>query len=249
MAENNNNLHTGHRQRVREKFLTEGNLDNFAPHNVLEFLLFYSIPRADTNELAHKLIEEFGSLKGVFDAPVEALRQIDGIGENSAALIKLVPALSRTYEQLQANDIKRIYSTQDAVNYLKPKFIGLKNEILVMLCMNKSGKILNYSQISTGGIDYTQVDVRKILKIILNCHATEVIIAHNHPNGLCIPSKGDSDMTEMLANSLSSIGTTLRNHIIISESDYFSFSENSQTVHHLKTNNNNSFIVNEDSEE
>lgn len=249
MAENNKKLHNGHRQRVREKFISEGNLDNFAPHNVLEFLLFYSIPRADTNELAHRLIEEFGSLKGVFDAPLEALTQIDGIGENSATLIKLVPALSRTYEQLQANDIKRIYSTQDAVNFLKPKFIGLKNEILIMICMNKSGKILNCSQISTGGIDYTQVDVRKILKIILNCHATEVIIAHNHPNGLCIPSKGDSDMTEMLANALSNIGTTLRNHIIISENDYFSFAENHQTVHHLKLNSNNFFIVNEDSEE
>lgn len=249
MAEKDTNPHSGHRQRVRAKFIAQGNLDGFADHNILEFLLFYSVPRADTNELAHKLIDTFGSLKGVFDAPYDALTQIDGIGENSAVLLKLIPSLTRTYMTQQAADINMICSTPDAVNYLRPKFTAMRNESLLMLCMNKSGKIIKCSVISNGGIDYTQADLRKILFDILSCHATEIIIAHNHPGGLCVPSKGDIAMTQMIANSIINTGTTLRNHIIICDDDYFSFADNSIMRKYLKAENTNSFVANEDEED
>ena len=249
MADKEKNPHSGHRQRVRAKFISQGNLDGFAEHNILEFLLFYAVPRADTNELAHRLIDTFGSLKGVFDAPYEALTQIDGIGENAAVLMKLIPSVSRTYLTQQTADIKTICSTADAVNYLRPKFTSLKHESLVMLCLNRSGKILKCSVISEGGIDYTQADLRKILFDILSCHATEIIIAHNHPGGLCVPSKGDIAMTQMISDSVMNTGTTLRNHIIICDDDYFSFADNSIMRKYLRSENRNVFVANEDEED
>lgn len=249
MADKKKNPHEGHRQRIRDKFISEGNLDNFAEHNILEFLLFYSVPRSDTNELAHTLIDAFGSIKGVFDAPYEALTSIDGIGQNSAVLLKFIPAISRIYTSQQSSDIKLIKSTEEAVAYLRPKFMAMKNEALIMLCMNKSDRILKCSVISNGGIDYTQVDVRKILFDIISCHATEIIIAHNHPGGLCVPSKGDVEMTQMIASSLSNTGTTLKNHIIIADNDYFSFADNSEMKKHLMTESSNIFVANENEEE
>lgn len=249
MADKKKNPHNGHRQRVRDKFMSDGNLDSFAEHNILEFLLFYSVPRSDTNELAHSLIDKFGSLRGVFDAPYEALTSVDGIGENSAVLLKLIPALAKTYTSQQTSDIKFIKSTADAAAYLKPKFLTMKNEALLMICMNKSDKILKCSVISNGGIDYTQVDVRNILFDILSCHATEIILAHNHPGGLCIPSKGDVEMTRMIANTLINTGTTFRNHIIIADNDYFSFADHSEMRKHLISETSNVFIANENEEE
>lgn len=249
MAEKEKNPHAGHRQRVRAKFLNDGNLDSFAEHNILELLLFYSVPRADTNELAHKLTETFGSLKGVFDAPYELLTQIDGIGENSAVLIKLIPALVRVYSRMQTSDINIIKSTQNAVDFLRPKFTTLKNESLVLLCMNHAGKILKCSVISNGGIDYTQVDIRKILFEVLGCHATDIIIAHNHPSGLSVPSKSDMKTTQVIANALTGTGTTLKNHLIITDDEHFSFADNVITKKYLRSDLNNPFIANEEEEE
>ena len=90
------NLHEGHRQRLKERFLREG-LDHFEPHTVLELLLFYAVPQRDTNELAHRLIARFGSLDAVFDAAFDELCAVEGIGRNTATLLKLVPDLTRRY--------------------------------------------------------------------------------------------------------------------------------------------------------
>lgn len=249
MAEKHKNPHAGHRQRVREKFIAQCNFDGFAEHNILEFLLFYSVPRADTNELAHRLIDKFGSIRGVFDAPYEALTEVDGVGENSAVLLKLIPSLVRTYMNQQSSDIKSIKSTDDAVCYLRPKFTGMKNESLLMLCMNRSGKILKCSVISNGGIDYTQADIRKILFEILSSHATDIIIAHNHPGGLCVPSKGDISMTQMIADAIVNTGTSLKNHIIFADNDFFSFADNKMMKKYLKPEQSTVFVVNEDEED
>ncbi|MEG2852596.1 MAG: UPF0758 domain-containing protein, partial [Hydrogenoanaerobacterium sp.] len=110
------NPHAGHRKRLRERFIKNG-LDNFEKHNVLELLLFNSVPRQDTNELAHRLMEEFGSLSGVFDAPVEELMKLDGIGENSAVLIKLIPAISKVYLDDKNTIGTLVRSTDESINF------------------------------------------------------------------------------------------------------------------------------------
>lgn len=233
MSQKTNNVHEGHRNRVRNNFMKECSLDGMSKNQILEFLLFYAIPRVDTNVLAHELINEFGSLKGVFDAPISSLMNVDGVGEKTASLIKLIPALVRVYLDESAASIKHILSTKDAVAYLQPKFIALQNETLVMLCLNNNGKLLKCSKISTGGISSAEIDTRKIINDVINCKATAVILAHNHPGGVCAPSKADVAMTYRLSKLLLNVHTRMLNHIIITDDDYFSFAENPKFATYL----------------
>ncbi|MBR3868106.1 MAG: RadC family protein [Clostridia bacterium] len=223
MSEKTKNPHDGHRQRMREQFLKANGLDSFPDHNVLEMLLFYSISRADTNELAHRLIDTFGSLNGVFDAPYSALKDVKGVGEQTAVLIKLIPSLVKKYLEGSVSDKNHIQTTEDAVEYLRPKFATLKNEELIMVCMNNAGKILNSTVISKGGSDFAEVDTRKIVQEVISSNATQVIIAHNHPGGICAPSSADVKITNNISALLHSINARLANHIIITDTDYFSF--------------------------
>lgn len=242
MADKKENPHSGHRQRMRDKFIADGNFDSFAPHNVLELLLFYSVPRADTNELAHALIDKFGSLKGVFDAPYEALLAIDNVGQNTAILIKLVQSLVKSYNDRDAANIKYVRTTADAVNYLRPKFDTHKNESMLMLCMNQSGKLIKCSLVSNGSINSTPVDLRKIMLDILGCHATKVIIAHNHPGGICAPSSSDIQTTKQISDAFENMKISLADHIIIADNDYYSFAEHSTTRDYLRTEQTNIYI-------
>ena len=123
-------LHGGHRERVRKRFISE-DLDNFSPHNVLELLLFYAIPQKDTNEIAHRLLNTFGSLSGVFDAPIEELKNVNGIGENAAVFIKLLPSACRRYMDDKFGKAHTINSPEAAGKFLKPKYIGVMDEIAI----------------------------------------------------------------------------------------------------------------------
>ena len=223
MSEKNNNPHEGHRQRMREQFLKADGLDSFPDHKILEMLLFYSISRADTNELAHRLIDTFGSLNGVFDAPYSSLIKVKGVGEQTAVLLKFIPSLVKKYLEGSVSDKKYIIRTEDAVEYLRPKFTTLKKEELIMVCLNNAGKILNTVTISKGGSDFTEVDTRKIVQEVIACNATQVILAHNHPGGICAPSSADVKITNNISNLLRSINARLANHIIITDKEYFSF--------------------------
>ncbi len=223
MAVKEKNPHEGHRQRVREKFLKDGSFDSFPEHNILEMLLFYSTPRQDTNELAHRLIDRFGSLNAVLDAPYDALVQTKGIGENTAVLIKMIPELMNVYLKNKTAEMKYISDLDDCVKYLRPYFNTRKTEALIMLCLNNAGKILRTVTISEGASDFTQVDTRKIVHEVILCNATQVILAHNHPGGVCAPSRADIEVTSEIARLLYSIHAKLANHIIISENDCFSF--------------------------
>lgn len=226
MADKLENIHAGHRNRVRENFMKKCSLDGMSNIQILEFLLFYSIPRADTNELAHKLINAFGSLRGVFDAPISSLMNVDGVGEKTASLIKLIPSLTKVYLEENTANIKYILSTEDAVAYLRPKFASLRDEILILLCLNNNGKLLKCAEISTGSISSAEIDTRKIINEIINSKATTVILAHNHPGGICAPSKADSDMTYRLSRLLLHVHARILNHIILTDDDYFSFADN-----------------------
>ncbi|MCD7774393.1 MAG: DNA repair protein RadC [Clostridiales bacterium] len=225
MSDQSENSHAGHRKRLRERFITQGSLDSFQPHNSLELLLFYSIPRADTNDLAHKLIDTFGSFKGVFDAPYESLKQVDGVGENTAVLIKLIPSLFREYLKDGASNQKYINSTEDALDFLRPEFVCLETERFFMICLDKTGKILNKSIISKGSTGYAEIDTRSLISAAMNCHASSVVLAHNHPSGMCAPSREDNTATMTIVKTLHAIDVTVLDHIIVSEEEFFSFAE------------------------
>ena len=136
------NLHEGHRKRMKERFIKSG-LDDFAPHNILELLLFYSIPRGDTNPVAHRLIDTFGSLSGVFDATPEELAKVDGVGENSAILISMIPQIARKYLEDKADTANIVGGCSDIGAFLLPKFVGRTNEALMMVSIDNKNKIIH----------------------------------------------------------------------------------------------------------
>lgn len=213
-------LHDGHRQRLIQRFLEE-DLDNFEPHNVLELLLFYAIPRKDTNELAHVLMDTFGSLKGVFDAPYEELIKVTGIGPNTAALLKLVPSLTRTY---YSSDARRIIldTSEKSGEYFLPYYIGQTEEVVRLACLDAGGKVISNQILHRGSANAAEVNIRKIVNIALRNNAMGVILAHNHPGGLPLPSEEDVATTKSIREALMPMGILLMDHIIVAGQDYVS---------------------------
>ena len=213
-------LHDGHRQRLIQRFLEE-DLDNFEPHNVLELLLFYAIPRKDTNELAHVLIDTFGSLKGVFDAPYEELVKVNGIGPNAAALLKLVPSLTRTYYSSDARGMI-LDTSEKSGEYFLPYYIGQTEEVVRLACLDAGGKVISNQILHRGSANAAEVNIRKIVNIALRNNAMGVILAHNHPGGLPLPSEEDVATTKSIREALMPMGILLMDHIIVAGQDYVS---------------------------
>ncbi len=218
------NVHEGHRDRLRQRFLEEG-LDSFQDHNVLELLLFYSIPRKDTNEEAHNLIDTFGSLSGVFDANFEELCNVKGIGENSAALIKMMPELFKKYEVDKVKNDGIILNTSELVaRYVSTFFKGVTTEKMYLLCLDSNCKILSFNLISEGTVNAAALNIRKIMEISLKDNAAKLILVHNHPSGMVAPSRNDVDATIGIQNLMEKLGMKLSDHIIIGHgNDFFSF--------------------------
>lgn len=207
---------------MKARFLREG-LDAFEDHNALELLLFYAVPQRDTNELAHKLISAFGSFSAVFDAPVESLMQVGGIKENAAILIKLIPALYGKYAQnKQSAGTLFLKSAQAAGEYLVPQFAGQSAERFLAICMNHKCKVLKTVVISDGTANSTALRSRQLAEAVIHTGATNVILAHNHPEGVAAPSMQDVDATRYLFSMLGNLGVKLNDHIIVAGDDWFS---------------------------
>ncbi len=215
------NLHEGHRKRMRERFIKSG-LDDFAPHNVLEFLLFYSIPRGDTNPIAHRLIDSFGSLSGVFDATPEELMKVKGVGESTAILISMVPQMARKYLEDKADSVNVMGGCSDIGAYLLPKFVGRTNEALMMVSIDNKNKIISCSVVAEGTVDSAKVSRRRVMEEAMKVNATRVILAHNHPRGVAVPSSEDVVMTREIGRLFAQVGIELVDHIIIADDDYVS---------------------------
>lgn len=215
------NLHEGHRKRMKERFIKSG-LDDFAPHNILELLLFYSIPRGDTNPVAHRLIDTFGSLSGVFDATPEELVKVDGVGESSAILISMIPQIARKYLEDKADTANIVGGCSDIGEFLLPKFVGRTNEALMMVSIDNKNKIISCSVVAEGTVDSAKVSRRKIMEEAMKVKATRVILAHNHPCGVAVPSSEDVVMTKEIGRLFDQVGIELVDHIIVANDDYVS---------------------------
>lgn len=215
------NVHEGHRKRMKEQFL-KGGLDAFAQHNILEFLLFYSIPRGDTNPLAHKLIDTFGSLSAVFDATPEELMKVSGIGESSAVLITMIPQMARKYLEDKAEVVNIMGGSGDIGAYLVPKFVGRKEETLMLVSIDNKNKVLSCSVVAEGTVDSAKISCRKVMEEAIRANATRVILAHNHPRGIAVPSTEDILMTRSIGTLFAKVGIELVDHIIVAEDDYVS---------------------------
>ncbi len=213
-------IHDGHRQRVYDRFRKEG-LDSFSPHNVLEMLLFYSIPRADTNEIAHRLIERFGSLAAVFDAPESELTKVTGVGERSAVLIKMIPQLARYYMTDKTSDVIISSSTQ-AGEYLLPRYVGRTVETVMVVCLDNKSKVINTTIVHEGNINVSEVSIQAIASVALQSKASAIILAHNHPDGVALPSNDDIATTKVICRTLAALNVRVVDHIIVGDNDFVS---------------------------
>lgn len=224
MSEKITNVHKGHRQRLKERFLREG-LDNFEEYQVLELLLFYGIPQRDTNAIAHNLMNRFGSLSRVLEASQEELAEVPYVGDNVATLFQLITAVSRYYQVSVAQREKILTTIEDCGRYLVPYFHGRQHETVFLLCLDAKCKVLACEKVGQGGVNSAGVSVRQIVETALKFNATSAILAHNHPSGLAFPSREDVQTTCRVAAALDGVDVELTDHIIVADADWVSMAQ------------------------
>lgn len=222
------NLHTGHRKRLKEKFLSNGFSDTTPPHEVLELLLCFSIPRKDTNPLAHELIERFGSIAGVLDAGEEELMEFSGITENTICLLKLILPIAKMYLNDRNSAENCVNNRVEAIELLKRQFLGVTKETVFMLCLDNKGRILGCPKLSEGNELSVSVSARIVIEQVIKTKATTVMIAHNHPKGFAFPSPGDIRVTSEIVAALSHINVRLLDHIIVADDDCVSMASSKE---------------------
>ena len=215
-------VHEGHRERLRDSFLAHG-LDSFHEVQALELLLFYAVPRRDTNPLAHALLDRFGGLDGVFSATEQELCDVPGISTGTACLLRMIPQIMRKSEVERASSVVEINSIKDAADYLIPRFRYERDELLILLCLDGQRRITHVEVLSRGVVNSVLIDVRRIVEIALKRKAVSVILAHNHPDGPTRPSYEDDHATGQVYNALATMNIALYDHLVISGEDYTSY--------------------------
>lgn len=214
-------IHTGHRQRLKRRFRQEG-LDNFDDLYILELLLFYCVPRQDTNLLAHKLLDRFGSVQGVLRAGTDELEQIEGVGENISTFLTLIHSLNRLCQIKQDGKEIIINSYEEGGELLFHYLRDRRNENVYLLSMDAKRKVLSCDKIGEGSVNSANISVRRIVEVALAANATVVILGHNHPSGLASPSVEDITTTQHIARALKAMDIELMDHIIVSDGEYIS---------------------------
>ncbi|MEA3346607.1 MAG: DNA repair protein RadC [Candidatus Auribacterota bacterium] len=214
-----------HRKRVREKYLKNG-ITGWHDYEVLEFILFFAIPRKDTKPISKELLKKFKTLDGVFDASIDELREVKGIGANAASLIELIRGMSSLYLKRKVEG-RAVFSSPGAVyDYLKVSMQGLRDEVFKVIYLDASNRFIESEIMSRGVVNKAAVYPRKIVENALKKNAVSVIISHNHPSGKLAPSNDDRRMTKMVSDALAVINIAVVDHVIVSSEGYFSFKEN-----------------------
>jgi len=217
-------VHDGHRERLRDGFREHG-LDGFNDLNALELLLFYAIPRRDTNEIAHALLDQFGSLQDVFGASEQELCAVPGVGVQTASLLRLVPQMMRKSAVSKTGELRSIRSPDDAGRYLLPRFLYEQNELVLLLCLDSRKRVIACVEVGRGVVNATETSLRLIVETALKHKAVSVILAHNHPDGIARPSVEDDAVTAQVMKSLALVGISLNDHIIVANEEFVSYKQ------------------------
>ena len=217
------NIHTDHRRRVKNRFRNEG-LDHFEELHALELLLFYGLPREDTNPIAHDLLNKFGSLRNVLEAPVEQLMTVHKIGEHAAILLSLVKGIAQKY-MISGDSEAPLNTMADCGSYLVNRFIGQRNEVVMLLCLDAKRAPLCCRIVSEGSVNAAEISTRKVVEAALAVNATSAILAHNHPSGIAVPSMQDIVTTRRMGAALSAVDIILEDHFVVADQDYVSLRE------------------------
>ena len=223
MAADKHSEHTGHRDRLRRRFLEYG-LDQFEEHQALELYLFYAIPRKDTNPLAHRLLERYRHINGVCDAPIDELEREFGLSENAAAMLKLLPEMARLYQTGRLSEDDDI-ELETVGRRMASLFIGRTTEAVALLLGNARGKIIFLDIIAKGSVNSSDFPIRRIVDLAIRHNACTVFVAHNHPSGSLLPSLQDVKVTRSLYETLRSVGVSLIDHFIVADNDFESLRE------------------------
>lgn len=213
MENDKENLHEGHRERMYKRFEQEG-FGSFEPHQVLEYILFFSIPRKDTNELAHRLLNHFGSFANVMRASQQELMEVKGIGLSTARLITMIMEAGRYYQKSVA-DVPKMFQSLDQIgDALAPYFYGARCELVYALFLDDQNGVIQLDEVARGSVNEAAFSKRELIRQAVRLGATQLVLAHNHPMGLALPSGADLQFTRELAGMLDHVGVTFLDHII-----------------------------------
>ena len=216
--------HSGHRNRLREKYIQFG-VEALAPHEVIEMLLYNAIPYRNTNDIAKNLLDRFGSLSAVLDASIEMLMEA-GLTRNQAAFLKLIPDVTRLYMLDKHDNPAKIIDSSTLGAYFIDKFIGMDHEehVLVLLLDEKMKEVYS-GVLSKGTFKASDISIRRLLGLALNYGAAGVVLAHNHPSGIALPSQEDYRATLRIEAALRLVGVELIDHYIVADNDCVSLKE------------------------
>ncbi len=212
-------LHSGHRQRLKDKYVKSG-AEGLSDHELLELLLYYAIPQRNTNDISHELIDRCGSLEGVFNADIDYITKTKNVKTNTAILLSLVRDLNKRINLAQCRSGEVFDSLSKVGGYLMNYYIGIQNEKVIVMLLDNSMHLIKTEMLYEGSVNSAHMDQRKLATLALLNNASCVILAHNHPNGLAIPSSEDRMTTKNADAALSAIGVTLLEHIIVGSSNY-----------------------------
>ncbi len=220
-----NTVHSGHRIRLKESFLN-GNAEGFRDHQLLELLLFYSVPRRDTNEIAHALLKEFGTLDGVFSASYNALCKVQGVGEQTALMLKIIASIEDRRLLRDSEKQNMPMTCAEISRYLVAFYHSRTKETIVLLSCDNKRRIKKVDIVGEGTINGTEINSRNIVEAAINANASYVVLSHNHPNGAAKPSAADLDATRSLIVMLRRLDIGVFDHIIIGmDGDSYSMRE------------------------
>jgi len=211
-------LHKGHRERLRKKFKMKA----MEEHEHLELLLTYCIRQKNTNETAHRLLARFGSIYDVLNADEEMLTKVEGVGESTALFLKVIAETVARYRQGKVKMTALLSDRNELELYLTSLFIGSKTERVFVLLFGANGRMLESRCVEEGFASSARIPVGKIMQMATATGACTVILAHNHPEGLAVPSQTDVESTRRLAVSLAQIGVTLRDHMVVAGDECYS---------------------------
>lgn len=231
MAEN---VHTGHREKMRNRFIRDKGFENFEDHQILELLLFYANTRGDTNPVAHRLIDTFGSLKGVLEARPEQLMAVEGIGKQAATLISMVVPLTRVWHRCAMEVPDRIGNSREAENYCLSILAGERTERFYVVSLNAKCNVLGRRKISEGSLSEVSAYPRMVMETALNYNAHSVLLCHNHPGGTCAPSPEDISSTIQLQRLLNGVGILVLDHIIVAGDRTYSMIQHGDIDYRIK---------------
>lgn len=216
--------HDDHRKRVKMRFMQEG-LDNFDEVHALELLLFYAIPRIDTKPIARALLDRFDTFRGVLEAEPEQLEQVDGVGKNVAIYLKLLRQTSRYYNTQHSQKTMVFNHVSEYGKLFVDNSDGRTNETVFLLCLDAKCKMLSFKILGEGDAVSTNLPFRKVAETAINTKAAMVILAHNHPYGVAVPSSEDIMLTEQLRRSLEMLNIKLIDHVIVADGEYVSMAQ------------------------